>query len=145
MNTFAPLLAVPLILFAGVQAYIRLSPVDPTQWHFDITSIAEKSVNCQVVSAKGGAVYRCAVQASARDTLAKLDRIALATPRTRRVAGSAAEGRVTWETRSLFWGFRDYTTAQVQDKTLQLYARQRFGSSDHGVNAARLRDWLTWL
>ena len=145
MSTFGSLLAVPLILFSGGQAFIRLSPVDPAQWHFDITSIAAKSSNCQVATAKGGAVYRCAVQTSAQDTLAKLDSIALATPRTRRVAGSVAEGRVTWETRSLFWGFPDYTTAQVEDQALQMYARQRFGSNDFGVNAARLRDWLMGL
>lgn len=69
----------------------------------------------------------------------------MTTPRTLRLAGSVAEGRITWETRSLFWGFPDYATAEVRPDGLYNYARLRFGSSDFGVNAARLQDWLSRL
>ncbi len=75
------------------------------------------------------------------DLLARLDAVALATPRTRRLAGSVEEGRITWETRSALWGFPDYTTAEVREDGLYLQARLRFGREDMGVNAARLRDW----
>jgi hypothetical protein len=53
------------------------------------------------------------VQGADRAALARLDEIALATPRTTRLAGSPDEGRITWITRSALWGFPDYTTAQA--------------------------------
>ncbi|OYW47683.1 MAG: hypothetical protein B7Z31_15380, partial [Rhodobacterales bacterium 12-65-15] len=79
------------------------------------------------------------------DLLSRLDAIALASPRTTRLAGSVTEGRITWITRSALWRFPDYTTAEARSDGLFLYARQRFGSDDLGVNAARLRDWLSRL
>jgi uncharacterized protein (DUF1499 family) len=43
-------------------------------------------------------------------------------------------------------GFPDYITAEAVPVAggtqLDVYARQRFGSSDLGVNAARLKLWL---
>jgi len=77
--------------------------------------------------------------------LARLDAIAMASPRTRRLAGSPAEGRITWISRSRLWGFPDYTTAEATPGRLVIHARQRFGSDDWGVNAARLQDWLAQL
>ena len=55
------------------------------------------------------------------------------------------QGRITWITRSLLWGFPDYTTAEVRADGLYLFARLRFGGGDNGVNAARLRNWLARL
>ena len=46
-------------------------------------------------------------------------------------------------------GFPDYITAEVaptaEGTRLDIFSRQRFGSSDMGVNAARLRNWLSQL
>jgi len=83
--------------------------------------------------------------ADASGMLARLDAIALATPRTRRLAGGVAEGSITWITRSALWGFPDYTTAEVQADGLYIFARIRFGGGDGGVNAARLREWQAQL
>jgi uncharacterized protein (DUF1499 family) len=70
----------------------------------------------------------------------------MATPRTRRIAGSLEEGMITWETRSRLWAFPDYTTARARAEggqtLLDITARSRFGQYDYGVNAARLRAWL---
>ena len=77
--------------------------------------------------------------------LGKLEARALATPRTRLIAGSAEEGLLTFQTRSLLWGFPDYTTASVTDGTLVIYGRLRFGRSDIGVNKARILGWLASL
>ncbi len=86
---------------------------------------------------------------SAQTLLARLDAIALATPRTKRLAGSPAEGRITWITRSVLWGFPDYTTAEARPEgsatTLTVIARHRFGHQDLGVNARRLQDWRAAL
>ena len=45
-----------------------------------------------------------------KDSLAKLDRLAQATPRTKVLAGSPDEGFVTYETRSAGFAFPDYAT-----------------------------------
>ena len=74
-----------------------------------------------------------------------LDRIILATPRTELLAGSVEEGRMTYITRTKWMGFPDYTTVQLSDDHLELYARQRFGMADMGVNKARVEGWLSQL
>lgn len=97
-------------------------------------------------SLEGGARLACAAPV---DALARLDAIAMATPRTLRLAGSPETGSITWITRSRLWGFPDYTTAQITETDtgprLDIFARLRFGRSDLGVNAARLQAWVNQL
>ncbi|MBM3609420.1 MAG: DUF1499 domain-containing protein [Alphaproteobacteria bacterium] len=138
-------LAIVLITLAGLMAAIRLAPVDVAQWHQPLSALAQspEAPAGEVIALEGGARLRIlAGTLPPQELLAKLDTIAMASPRTRRVAGSAADGRITWETRSLFWGFPDYTTAEAQADGVILYARLRFGRRDFGVNAARLKEWL---
>lgn len=135
-------MAVWLILAAalGLVAYVRLAPSDPARWH--VAPLAEGPPG-QVVAGEGRASLRLAGDGPA--LLARLDAVALATPRTQRLAGSVAEGRITWITRSALWGFPDYTTAEAGPEGLRVHARLRFGRGDMGVNAARLTDWLSRL
>ena len=77
--------------------------------------------------------------------LARLAEIAAAAPRTRLLAGSLAEGRITWISRSKLWGFPDYITAEVAPQGLRLWSRQRYGVQDMGVNQQRLADWMSRL
>ena len=133
-------LAALLLLAGGAALYVRLAPSDPARWNVDLFSPDMGNIPIGSVFVAGR---------SPADLLADLDRIALSTPRTVRLAGSPAEGRITWITRSAFWGFPDYTTAAAIDRggvtELAIYARQRFGRKDFGVNAARVKDWLTRL
>jgi uncharacterized protein (DUF1499 family) len=73
----------------------------------------------------------------------------MAAPRTRRLAGSVTEGRITWVQRSRLMAFPDHITAEVaaapEGTRLDVVSRQRYGSGELGVNAARLRDWLARL
>lgn len=126
-----------LVIFA---AFVRLAPSDPALWH--VAPLAQGAEG-SVVAEKGAASLRLAGDGAA--LLARLDDIALATPRTTRLAGSVAEGRITWITRSAFWGFPDYTTAEAGPEGLVVQARLRFGRDDMGVNAARLQDWQASL
>lgn len=126
-----------LAVFAG---YVRLAPSDPARWHAMPPVDGPAGV---VVPGTGSATLRLAGDGAA--LLARLDAVAMATPRTRRLAGSVGEGRITWVTRSALWGFPDYTTAEVLPDGLQVLARLRFGKSDLGVNAARLRAWAAAL
>lgn len=131
-------LAALILLIAGAMAWVRLAPDDPARWQVPVDS--------------PGAGARATVLLADPDpaaVLARLDRIALATARTRRLAGSPGAGRITWVTRSALFGFPDYTTAEARPEgratRLALWARQRYGRGDFGVNQARLDDWLARL
>ena len=140
-----------LVAFA---AYVRLAPTDPRRWHVALptdTRILEGACADSVsrITSIAGGQAACSLAEAPEAVLARLDAIAMATPRTTRIAGSPEEGRITWETRSRIMGFPDYTTAQAgvtgTMTRLDMLARQRFGAGDQGVNAARLTDWLRAL
>ncbi|MFN7224130.1 MAG: DUF1499 domain-containing protein [Paracoccaceae bacterium] len=140
-------IAFAIIGLLGLISFVRLAPTDAVRWHVAQTDGGWASVPWGAVQAEtGGARLRLSAQtADPADLLARLDAIAMATPRTSRLAGSVAEGRITWETRSQIWGFPDYTTAEVQADGLYVHARLRFGSEDLGVNAKRLTAWMQAL
>ncbi len=144
--------AIIVIGIAGLMAWIRLAPVDVRDWHAALPMFAsELDGPCLLgPTYKFTGTFACSLpDTTAQDVLARLDGIALNTPRTRLIAGSPGEGRMTWETRSWLWGFPDYTTAQVENRgattALVIHARQRFGREDAGVNRARVASWLAQL
>jgi uncharacterized protein (DUF1499 family) len=133
-----------LAILVAFALYVRLAPSDPARWH--VAPRAEGPVGEVVVAGLNSATLRLAPEAGPpADLLERLNAVALATPRTVRLAGSVEEGRITWITRSGLWGFPDYTTAEARPEGLYVEARSRFGQGDLGVNAARLRDWLLRL
>ncbi|MES2664786.1 MAG: DUF1499 domain-containing protein [Pseudomonadota bacterium] len=144
-------LAFGIIAMLGLTAFIRLAPVNLPDWHQPLPAASPASLDCPatVQTARGSASAACLFADAPPALLARLNTAALATPRTTLVAGSPAEGLMTWETRSAIWGFPDYTTAQAtatpQGTRLDLSARLRFGGYDFGVNAAWLTDWLARL
>lgn len=129
------LIYILLALIVGLLVYIRVAPSDAAKWH----------VPPRVTEDKTGVGSAARLVETGPGGLAQLDKIALATPRTTVLAGSVAEGMVTYVTRSAAIGFPDYTTVQQDGDTLKLYARLRFGRSDFGVNAARVDGWLAEL
>ncbi|MCI2398479.1 DUF1499 domain-containing protein [Aliiroseovarius subalbicans] len=128
------LLLLPVLLVVLFALGVRLAPSDPARWHGDVPLAPARF--------EGG---RIEVIAGDADTFRHLAEIAQATPRTQILAGSATTGHLTLITRSKLWGFPDYTTMQLTEGQIALYARLRFGSSDTGVNSARLDDWLQRL
>ena len=140
MDIVIRIIGVLALLVLGAVAYVRLAPTDIARWH----QLEQVDTPGDLAQAGG---FRAArrINGDAADVLAALDRIALATPRTTRIAGSMAHGMVTYQTRSRLWGFPDHTTVAVQNDLLVIYGRLRFGGSDMGVNAARVRDWLARL
>ena len=140
------LLLIGIVLLAGLDLYIRFAPNDPAVWHIDpaapgFTPAANWAAYCP-----GETKQLAAPAQDAAALLAKLDTVAMASPRTRRLAGSPAEGRITWMTRSALMGYPDFTTASTRSFSagtqLCVVARQRFGDFDWGVNAARLSAWV---
>jgi uncharacterized protein (DUF1499 family) len=135
------------VLVLGFGAYVRLAASDAAIWH--LSPVTDAAADCAVQTAPDSARLACVLPAAPADLLARLDAVALATPRTVRLAGSPNEGRITWITRSRLWGFPDYTTAEARGEgtgaRLDIHARLRFGKSDLGVNAARLTAWKAAL
>ncbi len=145
-------LALALVVLAcavlALGAYVRLAPSDPATWHTDPTD-AVPAEGHFVVKPGGGDTDGPLLAMPPGDALAAFDQIALATPRTVRLAGAPQEGRTTYITRSRLWGFPDYTTVAALPveggARLLIHARNRFGQSDMGVNAARVKTWLSAL
>jgi uncharacterized protein (DUF1499 family) len=134
-------------ILVAASAWVRLAPTDSAAWH--VSPVTNATPDCTILTERSGARVACLLPGTPAEVLTRLDAIAMATPRTIRIAGSAEQGRITWVTRSLIWGFPDFTTAEATatdtDTRLDLHARLRFGGSDLGVNAARLQGWLTAL
>lgn len=128
-------IVVGLLLLGGISAYARLAPSDPVRWHVLPQGL-------QPGDGIGSAVRMVPDDGT---TLARLDQIIRATPRTTVLAGSVDEGMITYITRSLVFGFPDYTTVAQQDGQIVLYGRLRVGKGDMGVNAKRLDRWLSQL
>jgi hypothetical protein len=130
----------------GLAGAIRLAPSDPGRWNAAIDPSSMEGPSNLVRASTGSArVWVSKDRGDPRALLARLDAIARETPRTTLLAGSVESGRMTWITRSAFWGFPDYTTAESVETGLFVFARLRFGFSDLGVNAARLSDWIDRL
>jgi uncharacterized protein (DUF1499 family) len=131
------LIGLVLLGAVGLVGWVRLAPVDAAAWHVDPRSAPDPATPNFARIAPGVVVAEDAAALAAR-----VDAAMLALPRTRRIAGTPAEGLMTYQTRSRLMGFPDYTSIAVfpegEAATLAALARARFGSSDLGVNAARL-------
>lgn len=125
-----------VILVVGGLAWIRLAPSDPAVWHVDPQVTADQDLAAGV---------RRRISGAGPDGFMRLHTIILSTPRTDVLAGSPDEGQVTYVTRSQWMGFPDYTTVRENGEVLELWARARFGTSDLGVNKARVEGWLAEL
>jgi uncharacterized protein (DUF1499 family) len=129
------LLSLVLLAVLGFGLWVRLAPSDPDRWHVSIGDAGNRDF--------AGAAIRT-VPASPGD-MARLDRIIRATPRTTLLAGSPESGMVTYITRSRLWGFPDFTTVEARPGAIVIHGRLRFGSSDMGVNRARVEGWVAAL
>lgn len=130
-----------LLCIATVLAYIRLAPSDAEVWHIPLDprpALLGAPSPDAVVPLRNGAYTDLP-----SGLFEQLKSIAAATPRTTVLVQEA--GRITWITRSSLMGFPDYTTAQITPHGLTVFARQRFGLGDRGVNAARLTLWRKLL
>ncbi|MCR8826737.1 DUF1499 domain-containing protein [Pseudosulfitobacter koreensis] len=126
-----------ILVFLGVTAiaavaYVRLAPSDTARWNQPVTATEDKDFG-------NGAVR---VLPANDGLMARLDTAMRDLPRTEVLAGSVDAGRITYMTRTANVGFPDYTTIEQADGQVRMLARSRFGSSDMGVNAKRLKGLL---
>jgi uncharacterized protein (DUF1499 family) len=144
-----PLIAGGLLALAAVAAWVRLAPSDPRHWQVDPAAVTDRHPeNSYLVADVPGAdapALRLAVPPA--EAGARLAAIALASPRTRRLAGD--DGFAVYISRSALWGFPDYTSVRVAAEgaasKVSVFARARFGKGDLGVNRARVSRWLSDL
>lgn len=137
-----PVLVAVLVLALGLVAaavYLRAAPDDPARWHRPVAGTADRDFRRGVLRVVPAGPDGAAA------ALARLDAVIRATARTQVLAGSPAEGRITYVTRSAVWGFPDYTTAEARAGALAIHARARFGRSDLGVNRRRVENWIAAL
>lgn len=125
-----------LLVAANFAAWVRFAPSDPARWHVPPQVTEDEDLT-------GGVKRR--VAGVGPEALRRFDAIARATPRTQVLAGSVADGMVTYITRSALWGFPDYTTVAQEGEDLAIHGRLRFGTSDMGVNRARVDRWIAAL
>ena len=131
-------------VFVLLTAWFRLAPSALSKWHVAVTVVEGEEIQT------GGILIRSKnFDVEPQDLLNRFQEVALENPRTRVLAGNAEEGRITFISRSLVWGFPDYTTVEVktdgEDSYLLIHGRLRFGRSDLGVNAKRVKGWLAAL
>ncbi|WP_336470013.1 DUF1499 domain-containing protein [Candidatus Halocynthiibacter alkanivorans] len=135
------------VLIGGAAAWVRFAPSDPELWHVAPLRAADPGRAGYLLMASSA--DNPVLEADTSEVLRALDGIARATARTKVLTGSVAEGRITYITRSRFWGFPDYTSVTATDVTggsqLVIFARLRFGRSDLGVNKARVLSWMAQL
>lgn len=129
-----------VLLLAGLLAYVRLAPHNVMRWHH-----AAAGAPLGETPLDGGFILREDVGAAGPARLEQLDRIIRGTDGTQVLAGSVGGGQVTYVSRTRWIGFPDYTTVTLDDGILEVFGRLRFGRSDFGVNANRIKGWLAQL
>ena len=129
------MLVLRIVIAAAVllALYVRFAPSDAGRFH--VSGAVQSDADLE------GGVKRILPGV----TLAELDQIAQQTPRTKVLAGSVDDGRITYVTRSRLIGFPDYTTVEAKDGMVTVFARLRFGRSDLGVNRRRVEGWIKAL
>jgi len=136
-----------LIIVVGLVAaliYPRVAPLKQTKFH----TRSEVTAPGDYETANSYRIVR-EVTVAPEKVLGVVKDLAMQTPRTELFAGSIDAQFVTFETRSKWFGFPDYTTVQIitddDDTLLEIYGRARFGVSDLGVNRKRVLRWLDEL
>ncbi|MCC1481585.1 DUF1499 domain-containing protein [Roseibaca sp. Y0-43] len=138
-----------LVLGAAGMAYVRLAPHDLARWHLDPRRVARpETPNFHLLRMGDGDAPAPLFEMSPADLAERLYAVATADGTTL-LAGSVAEGHMTFLSRSRLMGFPDYTTVLIEPAgdgaMLTAFARARFGYSDMGVNRARLDGWIAEL
>lgn len=127
-----------LILLAILQAAVRFAPVVTARWHVDPFTADDPS--------DAGVLICIETALSEADAMRRLSDEAVTEPRTTRIAGADENTWQTYQSRTLFWGFPDYTTIKTRPHAggtqVAILARLRFGRKDFGVNGKRVEAWI---
>jgi len=143
-----------LLLAAGAMLYVRFAPLEPDSWHVDpVTAPTPATPNSFRVVAPGTTpgpeeMVSPVFAVPPAELMQAFDRMALAQPRTERVAGTPESGaHVTYVQRTPLVAYPDYVSVRAVPEgdggsALVILSRSRFGKSDLGVNRARIEAWM---
>ncbi len=146
-------LAAALVLAAAAGwSVVLLAPDDPARWHADPAAIALRVTPNEVLLAAAGTTSAAphgviAIRPGSPEALlARFDSVARLQPRVTVLAGTVAEGMITYVQRSRWMRFPDYITVKAVPAEggagLIVWSRSRYGYGDFGVNRARVQAWL---
>lgn len=136
-----------LLAVAGFMLYVRFTPSDPALWHADPRAIPKPDKpNHWLIRPVGGDARPPAYALDATELARIVDTVALAQPRTTRVAGTVESGHITYLARTPLMGYPDYVSIRVyateMGSSFAAFSRARFGHSDLGMNRKRMEAWL---
>ncbi len=155
-NMIVAIVAAFVAVVGGLIGYVRYAGHDPAKWHVDpLTATSPSSPNSYRIGPEHGA--HGAVEApdavapvwsvSVDELASTFDSLVTADARVDVIAGSAADGHVTYVQRSKTMAYPDYISVRFIDlgdgtSTLAAFSRARYGYSDLGVNKQRLERWV---
>ncbi len=134
--------------------YVRMAPSDPGDWHVDPMSGVDTAAPNQFRVAPPGARLDADMASpvwpvAPAELAERFDAMAMAAPRTTRLAGGPDELFTTYVQRSALIGFPDYVSVRAVEAeggaALAIWSRSRFGYGDMGVNRARVERWIAAL
>lgn len=141
------LLGAAIVLLAALGLVVRSADHDPARWHVNpATTERTGKPNDFLAAPAGTTAAKPDLVLAVTDppaAMAAFDGVARAQPRTEVVAGDVASGFVTYVQRSALVGFPDYVSVATVDGGIAVWSRSRYGYADLGVNAERVRRWLT--
>lgn len=146
------------IVLLGYATYFMVSTVrhDPQEWHVDpLTVIHCATPNCfrmapEAATAEPIDAFAPVYGKRALEMARAFHEFALTQRATQHVAGVADGLHLTYVQRSHRLKLPDYVSVTFIDlpddrSTVAVYSRSRFGYGDLGVNAARVRQWMSGL
>lgn len=139
-----------LALIVAMVLWVRVAPSDPNQWHVDPETVEKGVRPNQFLMRDGQDADSLVFDMPAADLGAKFNDMALSQPKVSVLAGSAADGHVTYVQRTNLMAYPDYISVKITPteggkSRLTIYSRSRFGRSDLGVNKARVKAWTAAL
>ena len=139
-----------LALIIVMILWVRMAPSDANQRHVDPETVEKTTKPNKFLMRDGQDMNGLVFDMSPADLSAKFDEMALSQPKVTVLAGSAAQGHVTYVQRTNLMAYPDYISVKITAEEggtsrLTLYSRSRFGQSDLGVNKARVKAWTAAL
>ncbi|MEO1293880.1 MAG: DUF1499 domain-containing protein [Pseudomonadota bacterium] len=163
MRVMFVVIVLALMGLAAYLAYtVRTVVHEPAEWHVDpLTVLPSETPNSFRVAIPAFTEYEVMLEAPIYDADAQtlalaFDEFVMAQPRVERIAGTVAEGWITYVQRTETLQFPDYISVRFYDleagenadsaqATIAIYSRSRFGYADMGVNQERVTRWMTAL
>ncbi|MEM6593685.1 MAG: DUF1499 domain-containing protein [Pseudomonadota bacterium] len=143
--------SIVIAIFAviGLGTFVRMNPIRAEAVHVDPETVERPSYPGHVLVRPGGDVEPERFPDAPGDLAKRLNTIILDTPRTYLLAGDLEDGWATYVTRSRLWGFPDFASVKLIEKSgeteVLIFSRLRYGYADLGVNKTRVESWLSQL